>query len=196
MSTQRAPTGTVRGHDLPRPGTWAIDPAHSQVEFAARHMMISKVRGRFRDFSGTVRVEQTPEESSVDVTITAGSIDTGDEGRDRHLRSPDFLDIERYPEITYRSTSIRPGSGEHWLVEGDLTIRDVTRPVVLQVEFCGAATDPWNNLRAGYMAEGEIDREDFAVSWNQALEAGGFLVGRGVRIQVDVETVLEPPPDG
>jgi len=196
MSTQTAPTRTVQGRDFPAPGTWAIDPAHSQVQFAARHMMISKVRGRFRDFSGTVHVGQTPEESWVEATIRAGSIDTGDEGRDRHLRSPDFLDIERYPEITYRSTSIRPGKGQRWLMEGDLTIRDVTRAVTLDFEFCGTATDPWDNLRAGYMAEGEIDREDFAVSWNQALEAGGFLVGRGVRIEVDVETVLTSPPDG
>jgi polyisoprenoid-binding protein YceI len=172
-----------------------IDPAHSSVQFIARHMMFSKVRGRFREFSGVIDVEEVPEESSVDVTIVAASIDTGDEDRDRHLRMPDVLDVERFPEIRYRSTSVRAEDTDRWKVTGDLTLRDVTRPVTLDVEFCGAAVDPWGNVRAGFLGTGEINREDFHITWNQALETGGFLVGKGVKIELDVEAV-RPSGDG
>jgi polyisoprenoid-binding protein YceI len=187
---QTAPTRTVRGHEVPPPGRWSIDPAHSELQFIARHMMIAKVRGRFREFSGTLNIAEVPEQSWVEVTIKAASIDTGDQQRDAHLRSPDFLDVERYPELRFRSTSVREGDGDRWQVTGDLTIRDVTRPVTLDVEYCGAATDPWGKLRAGFLASTEIDREEFDITWNQALESGGFLVGRGVRIEADIEAVL------
>lgn len=196
MSMKIAPTRTVDGREVPIPGTWTIDPSHSEIQFAARHMMISRVRGRFHEFSGTVTVGERPEDSSVEAVIQAASIDTGDENRDQHLRSPDFLDVERFPQIPFRSRSVRPGRGDRWQVTGDLTIRDLTRSVTLDVEFCGAAIDPWGQVRAGYMAETEIDREDFAVTWNQALEAGGFLVGRGVKIEADVEAVLQSESSG
>ena len=191
VSTQTSLTRTVNGHDVPVPGTWRIDTAHSELGFAARHMMISRVRGRFRGFSGWFELGERPEDSIVAVTIDAASIDTGDEERDQHLRSPDFLFVDRYPEITYRSTGLRPAStGDRWELRGDLTIRDVTRQVNLDVEFCGATTDLSGGVRAGFLANTEIDREQFAVTWNQVLEAGGFLVGRGVKVEADVEAVL------
>jgi polyisoprenoid-binding protein YceI len=191
MATEAPSSRVVAGKELPPPGSWRIDTSHSEVSFIARHMMISKVRGRFRDFSGTIYIGEDPEASWVQVTINAASIDTGDPDRDRHLRSPDFLDVERYPEITFRSSSVRAAGDEKWEVAGDLTVRDVTKPVTLSVEYCGIANDPWGNLRAGFLATTEINREDFEVSWNQTLRSGGFLVGKGVKIELDVEAVHE-----
>ncbi|MEY2420340.1 MAG: hypothetical protein QOI95_407 [Acidimicrobiaceae bacterium] len=184
-------TRTVQSREVPAAGTWVIDPTHSTVQFTARHMMISKVRGHFREFSGTITMAEVPEESFVDVVIMAASIDTGDQERDRHLRSPEFLDVERYPEIRYRSTTVQAAGEDHWAVTGELTIRDITRPVTLDVEFCGAAVDPWGNTRAGFLATSEINREDFHITWNQALEAGGFLIGKDVKIELDVEAVRQ-----
>jgi polyisoprenoid-binding protein YceI len=191
MTTQAEGTRTVAGRELPPPGRWRIDPSHSQIEFVARHMMIARTRGRFREFSGSIHIAEVPEQSSVEVVIVAASIDTGDAQRDAHLRSPEFLDVERFPEIRFRSTGVRPVADNRWEVAGDLTIRDVTRPVTLDVEFCGVATDPWGNLRAAFLASTEINRDEFDVSWNRALEGGGFLVGKGVRIELDVEAVRE-----
>jgi polyisoprenoid-binding protein YceI len=191
MTTQAVQTRTIAGREIPPPGRYRIDPSHSQIEFVARHMMIARTRGRFREFSGTITIAEVPEQSSVEVTILAAGIDTGDAQRDAHLRSPDFLDVERYPEIRFRSTGVRPAGDDRWEVAGELTIRDVTRPVTLDVEFCGVATDPWGNLRAAFLASTEINRDEFDVSWNQALEGGGFLVGKGVRIELDVEAVRE-----
>jgi polyisoprenoid-binding protein YceI len=190
-TTQTANIRIVEGREIPPAGRWNLDQAHSNVQFVARHMMISKVRGWFREVSGTLLIGEVPEESSVAVTIMAASIDTGDRTRDQHLLSPDFLDVERYPEITYRSTAVRPGDGDKWDVAGMLTIKAVRREVHLDVEFCGANPDPWGHLRAGFLAKTEIDREDFDITWNQALEAGGFLVGRGVKIEIDAEAVLD-----
>jgi polyisoprenoid-binding protein YceI len=196
MATKTETTRVIDGRQMPPVGRWAIDPVHSQVQFIARHMMISKVRGRFREFTGTVVIAERPEDSSVEVDIEAASVDTGDETRDGHLRSEDFLDIERYPKITFRSTSVRPGRSERWDVDGILTIKDVTRIVTLDVEFCGASPDPWGNVRAGFLANTEIDREDFHITWNQMLETGGFMVGKGVRIEIDTEVVLQPGDEG
>jgi polyisoprenoid-binding protein YceI len=183
-------TRKAGGKELPKPGRWRIDPAHTDVQFVARHMMISKVRGRFRELSGTIYIDEVPENSSVEATINAASIDTGDPGRDSHLRSPEFLDVEHYPEIRFRSVAVR-SVDEKWEVDGDLTIRGVTKLVTLIVEFCGVVTDPWSNVRAGFLATGEINRDDFEVTWNQALETGGFIVGKGVKIEIDVEAVRE-----
>jgi polyisoprenoid-binding protein YceI len=191
MAMNAAPTRTIAGRELPAAGRWTIDPAHSQVHFVVRHMMISKVRGSFREFSGTIDIDEIPERSRVEAIIRADSIDTGDPERDRHLRSPEFLDVEHYPDIRFRSASVRPGDTDHWKLTGDLTIRGVTRPITLLVEYCGTATDPWGNTRAAFLASGEINREDFDITWNQALEAGGFLVGKGVKVEVDVEAVLQ-----
>jgi polyisoprenoid-binding protein YceI len=191
MAVNTAETRVVEGRQIPPPGTWLIDPTHSDIQFTARHMMISKARGHFRSFSGTIHIDEVPENSFVAATIEAASIDTGDEDRDRHLRSPDFLDVERFPEIKFRSTSVRPGRGDRWDVTGDLTIRDVTRPVTLEVEYCGAQVDPWGNTRAGFLGATEINRDEFDITWNQMLETGGFVLGKGVKIDVDVEAVLE-----
>jgi polyisoprenoid-binding protein YceI len=185
----------VNGREVPYPGRWALDPVHSQIQFIARHMMVSKVRGFFREFFGTVLIAEVPEESSVAITINAASIDTGDATRDGHLRSADFLDVDRYPEIEYQSTKVRGGKGDKWEVDGLLTVRGVTRDVPLSVEFCGASPDPWGKVRAGFLATTEINREEFDLTWNQALETGGFVVGKGVKIEIDAEAVLEDGDD-
>jgi polyisoprenoid-binding protein YceI len=169
-----------------------IDPSHSSIQFIARHMMIAKTRGSFRSFSGTINIDEQPERSWVEVTIEAASIDTGDQTRDAHLRSADFLDVEHHPEIRFRSTSVRPGRNERWVVTGDLSVRGIVRPVDVEVEFCGVAVDPWSNLRAAFLATTEINRDEFDITWNQALETGGFLVGKGVKIEADVEAVRQP----
>jgi polyisoprenoid-binding protein YceI len=189
MTANTTLTRRIGELEVPAPGQWMIDPVHSHIEFIARHMMISKVRGTFREFVGTITIAEDPTQSSVEATIIAASIETGDPNRDAHLRSPEFLDVERYPEVRYRSRSVRPSENDHWCVDGDLTIRGVTRPVTLEVEFCGVATDPWGNARAGFLGSTEINREDFDITWNQALETGGFLVGKGVKVELDVEAV-------
>ncbi|HEY4410614.1 MAG TPA: YceI family protein [Acidimicrobiia bacterium] len=196
MAMNVATSRTVAGLEVPPVGRWDIDAAHSHIDFIVRHMMISKVRGRFREFSGVICIDEVPEHSSVTATVKAASIDTGDEERDRHLRSADFLDVEHHPEIRFRSLTIRPADREHWKLTGELTVKDVTRPVMLMIEYCGTAVDPWGNTRAAFLATGEINREDFAITWNQALEAGGFLVGKGVKIDVDVEAVLRAEQEG
>jgi polyisoprenoid-binding protein YceI len=196
MTTRTTEPRTIEGKELPPPGYYEIDTSHSSVHFTARHMMISKVRGRFREFTGGIIIRGRPEDSSAEATIWAASIDTGDENRDQHLRSPDFLDVDRHPEIKFRSTGIGPGPGEHWRLSGELTVRGMSRPVFLDVEYCGTALDPWGKLRAAFLATAEIDRQDFDITWNQMLETGGFLVGRGVRIEVDVEAVRAETDEG
>lgn len=182
-------TRTVGGVELPAAGRWEIDRSHSSVEFSVRHLMVSKVRGRFGELSGTVEIAEVPEASSVSVVIDAASIDTRDSGRDEHLRSADFLDVATHPTLEFRSTAVR-GKGFRWRVEGDLTIRGITRPVTLDVELDGVATSPWGKQVTGFTASTELDREDFGLTWNQALETGGVLVGRKVRIDLAVEAIL------
>lgn len=191
MAIEVAAVRIFEGREVPPAGRWIIDPLHSQVEFSVRHMMIAKVRGRFTVFGGEIDVAEVPEASSVEVDIDAASIQTGDDQRDTHLRSADFLDVERYPKLVYRSTSVRPApSPTSWEVIGNLSIRDVTRPVRLETEFTGAVTDPFGNFRTGFSAHGDINREDFGVNWNQALEAGGFVVGKTVHIALEIEAIL------
>ena len=153
--------------------------------------MVTKVRGHFSEFSGAVHVAERPEESWAELAIRASSIDTGNPDRDTHLRSPDFLDVERFPEIRFKSTEVDLPGENRIVVAGDLTIRDVTRPVVLQAEFTGMSVDPWGNPRAGFSATTEIDREEFGASWNLALEAGGWLVSKTVQLELDVLTTLK-----
>lgn len=185
MSTATEQTGTT----LPAPGVWEIDPAHTTVGFVARHLMVAKVRGRFTGVTGAITVAERPEDSSVEVTIDAATIDTREEARDNHLRSPDFLDVENHPTITFRSTRVRHVEGHRWAVDGELTIKGVTRPVTLDVTYEGVVRDPWGGERVGFSATTEIDRDDWGVSWNVALEAGGFLVGKKVMIEIEVEAV-------
>jgi polyisoprenoid-binding protein YceI len=191
IQTTSAPLRIVDGDEVPAAGTYTIDASHSEVGFSVRHLMVSKTRGRFSDMSGTVAIADDPLASAVEVTIGTASIDTRDEQRDGHLRSPDFFDVERYPAMTYRSTRVIPAGKGRWLVEGDLTLHGVTRNVPLEVTFEGAATDPWGGLRAGFSARTELDREDFGLTWNQALETGGVVVGKKVTIEIEAEAVLQ-----
>jgi polyisoprenoid-binding protein YceI len=173
--------------------TWSIDPAHSSVEFSVKHMMFTTVRGRFKDVGGTIAVDgRAPDRSTVEVEIEAASIDTGVEDRDEHLRSADFLGVESHPKITFRSKRVEGAharGGDRFRVIGDLTIRGETREVTLDAVLEGTGTDPWGNERAGFRATCEIDRRDFGLMWNQALETGGVLVGHNVRIELDVQAV-------
>jgi len=179
------------GVDIPGPGDWQIDPVHTSVEFSARHLMVSKVRGKLTDVSGTIHIADDPLGSSVEVEIDPASVETGDEKRDAHLRSPDFFDVERSPKITFRSTRVEGSSPEHFLVTGDLTVHGVTRPVTLDVEYNGVAQDPWGGQRAGFSATTELDREDFGLTWNAALEGGGVLVGKKIRLEFEIEAVKQ-----
>ncbi|MFN8590873.1 MAG: YceI family protein [Thermomicrobiales bacterium] len=174
-----------------RTTTWAIDPSHSSASFVVRHMF-TKVRGRFTNLSGTIETSGDRfTNGSVAVEIDADSIDTNDPQRDGHLRSNDFLGSGDNPKITFRSTSISPRDGDEFLVHGDLTIRGVTRPVTLEVEYEGGGKTPFGTEVASWSAETEIDRKEFGASWNAPLEAGGFLVGDNVKIHIDIEAVKQ-----
>lgn len=180
---------TVEGRQVPAAGTWTLDPAHSSVGFTARHLMVSKVRGGFSDYTADIEIGERPEDSRVDVTVQIASVSTGDPKRDGHLVSPDFFDVATYPTMTFRTTGVRPVSADEWKVDGELTVRDVTRPVTLDVEFAGVSQDPWGSARAGFSASTDIDREAFGLTWNQALEGGGVLVGKKVKVEIEVEAV-------
>jgi polyisoprenoid-binding protein YceI len=170
---------------------WNFDTTHSGINFSVRHMVFAKVRGRFATWSGSVRVDPKDLTSaSVDVEIDAASIDTGVGDRDKHLRTPDFLDVERFPKLRFKSGKVERVSDESYRVHGSLTIRDVSRDVVLEVEYNGQAKDPWGNTRAAMTAKTSINRPDFGLTWNQALEAGGVLVGEKVEIELEVQAVL------
>jgi polyisoprenoid-binding protein YceI len=172
---------------------WEIDPVHSEIAFSVRHMMVATVRGRFNQFQGVIEFDPAhPESGRVEVTIDAASIDTRNEQRDNHLRSPDFLDVERYPTITFVSKRIEPLGDNRFRVIGDLTLRGVTREVALEAEFLGVGKDPWGGERAGFTARTKLNRHDFGASWNVALEAGGFLVGDTLEVTLDIEAVRKP----
>lgn len=170
--------------------TWQLDPAHTQVEFEVKHMMFAKVRGRFTEVEGSLVLgpEGPDAGSRAAVVIRAESIDTGQAQRDEHLRSPDFLDVARFPEVTFESAALTREDGR-LVLAGDLTIRDVTRRVELEVEETGQGIDPWGNERIGFTAATSIDRREYGLTWNQALEAGGILVGNDVRIVIEVQVV-------
>lgn len=170
-------------------GTWTIDPVHSDVSFTVRHMMVSKVRGRFTSVAGTVTTAENPLESSVTAEIDLASIDTGNEQRDQHIRTADFLDVENHPTMTYRSTAIRQ-DGDGFVVDGELTLRGVTRPVPLQLEINGFGPDAYGGTRAGFSATAEINRKDFGVSWSAALEGGGVVVSDKVTIGLEIQAIL------
>jgi polyisoprenoid-binding protein YceI len=181
-TAEKAPTAGTRT-------TWKLDPSHTAIEFSAKHLMISTVKGRITDIEGTIYTdEKNPRNSSVEATLKAASLDTRTDQRDQHLRSADFLDVEKYPEIKFRSTRIE-GDKDSFKLTGDLTIRDVTRPITLDVEFEGAGKDPWGGERVGFSAKGKIDRRDFGLTWNQALETGGVVVGNDIKISLEVEAI-------
>lgn len=184
-------TRDYRGVQVPEPGTYTLDQGHTTIEFVGRHLMITKVRGRFTDFDGHIVIGDSPEDSSVEVTISTASVDSSDEKRDGHLRSPDFLDVENYPAITFRSTKVDIGRDGKAKVTGDLTIKDVTRPVTLDVEFDGAQADPWGGQRLGFSAQAEIDREEWGLTWNVVMETGGVLVSKKIRLELNVQAVKQ-----
>lgn len=170
--------------------TWQIDPAHSEIGFAVKHLMISKVHGRFTDLNGELRLDEDDfTNSEIEVEIDAASIDTQEKDRDTHLRSPDFLDVERYPTLAFRSRRVEIVGDGRYRVVGDLTIRDVTREVTLDVSEEGRAADPWGGQRIAFSATARIDRRDFGLTWNQALETGGVLVGNEVSITLEIQAV-------
>ena len=172
--------------------TWNIDPSHSAIAFTVRHMVVSKTRGRFTKWSGQLRFDaDDPAVSSVEVTIEPASIDTADAQRDAHLRSPDFFDVEKFPQATFRSTKVEDRGGDRYRVTGDLTIRGVTRPVVLDVTYEGSGKDPWGGERAGFSATTSFDRKQFGLEWNKALETGGLLVGEKVDLTLEVEAIKQ-----
>ncbi len=176
--------------------TWNIDPQHTQIEFSVRHMMISKVRGQFKSFEGTLDINtDNPAASSVAGTIDVASIDTREPQRDAHLRSADFFDAEKYPKLSFRSSRLEPAGKGRYKVVGDLTIKDVTREVVFDVTDEGRAQDPWGNQRWGVSASTRLNRKDFGLTWNVALETGGWLVGDDVTITAEVELVKQVQPE-
>jgi len=171
-------------------GTWSLDPAHTEIGFIVRHMMVSKVRGRFEKYNATIVSAPNPTESYVEVEVDLSSITTGNDQRDAHLRSSDFFDVETSPAMTFRSTAIRP-DGEDFLVDGDLSIRGVTRPITLKVEVGGFGPDAYGGIRSGFSATAEINRRDFGVNWNAAIEGGGVVVSDKVTITIEAEAVLD-----
>ena len=185
-------TDTTTTLDVPgyKAGTWVLDPAHSEVTFSLRHMMISKVRGEFGLKSATIEAPANPLEAKVTASVDAASISTGDQNRDNHLRSADFFDVETYPTIDFVSTGVRYEGGD-FLVDGDLTMHGVTKPVTFELEFGGFGTDPYGNYKAGATAKTVVNREDFGLTWNAALETGGVLVGKDVTITLDLQGSIE-----
>lgn len=170
--------------------TYQLDQDHSSISFSVKHMMISKVKGEFRDFTFDVSGEAHDlEHASAVVTIPVATIDTRSNDRDTHLKSADFFDVEQYPNITYRVTSFKKHSGDEYKVTGDLTIKDVTRTETFKVEYEGSGVDPWGNTRSGFEVDGKIKREDYNLTWNVALEAGGVLVGSDVKFQLHLEFI-------
>lgn len=171
--------------------TWNIDPTHTGLEFAVKHMGLSSVKGRFRALSGAITTAEDGKLEGVEVTVDTSSIDTTEANRDGHLRSPDFFDADTYPTATFRSTSVEQEDANSYRVTGDLTIRDVTRPVVLEVETTPPVTDPWGNLRAAAEGKGKISRKEWGLTWNQVLEFGSLLVSDDVRLSIDAQAVRQ-----
>jgi polyisoprenoid-binding protein YceI len=185
-----APVRWVRGWEFPAAGFYQIDPAHSMIGFDVRHMMLARIHGRFRAFSGTIHVSDTVEQTCIELSIEAGSIDTLHDERDAHLRGGDFFDSDAFPEITYRSRAVQ-FTGGRMLIEGDLTIRGITQPVQSVAQLTGECADPRGRSRIAAVASAQISLADWDITWNRALTNGGFLVGRDVRISVEIEAVQD-----
>jgi polyisoprenoid-binding protein YceI len=185
--TETTSTAAIPGYVA---GTWAIDPAHSEVAFSVRHMMLSKVRGRFGTFSGTITTGATVAESTASADIELASITTGNDQRDAHVRSPEFFGTDEHPLMTFRSTGVR-SEGDHWIISGDLSLKGITRPVELRTELLGIGPDAYGGTRAGFSATTAINRHDFDVNWNAAIEGGGVVVGERVDITLDIQAVLQ-----
>lgn len=179
-------TGEIVGVELPPAGKYELDASHTEVGFVAKHLL-TNTRGRFTEFTGTIEVGETPEASSVEVDIETASIQTNFEQREEHLKSPDFFEVETYPVMTFRSTGVRPTGGATFELDGDLTIRDITKSVTLIGEYLGTGVDPFGNTYLSAEARTTVEREDWGLTWNMAIETGGFLVGKKVDLVIDVE---------
>ncbi|MBX7269807.1 YceI family protein [Micromonospora sp. Llam7] len=190
-SSTESVTREWNGLTIPAAGTYLLDVAHKRVGFVARHMMVSKVRGEFADASATITIAEEPLQSSVSATIQAASINTAQSDRDAHLRSPEFLDAEKFATLEYRSTGVKSHQGNEFVLAGELTIKDVTRPVELKVEFEGVGRSPFGQDIFGFSASTEIDREEFGLTWNVALESGGVLVGKKIKIEIEGEAIRQ-----
>jgi len=171
-------------------GTWTVDPVHSEVSFTVRHMMVSKVRGRFDKFEASIMTAADPLQSSVTATVDLSSVNTGAPDRDNHIRSADFFEVESHPTMTFRSTGVRPAGDDDYLLDGELTLRGVTRPITLRLEINGFGPDAYGGTRAGFSAAGEINRNDFGVSYNGPIPGGGVAVSEKVTISLEIEAVL------
>ncbi len=188
--SQTAPARNVAGIELPPVGTWKLDPAHTSVEFVARHML-TKVHGRFTGFEGTIEVSERPEDSRVYVEVDTATIQSNHGQRDDHLRSGDFLEIEKYPKLTFKSTEVRLTGGNKLQIVGDLTIKNVPRPVTFDAEYLGWGQNPFDATVMSFTARTRIDREDWGMTWNMVLETGGLLVSKNVDLEIDVEAILQ-----
>lgn len=182
-------TRELEGLTIPTPGTFRLDPTHSQVGFVVRHMKVAKVRGRFQDYTGSIQIGEEPTDTRVEVTVKTESVDTREEARDAHLRSADFFESAVHAEMSFVSTKVEHRGDNEFELTGDLTIKGVTKPVVLHVEFDGVIQDPYGNQRIGFSASGEIDRYDYGLNWNAAIEAGGLVVSRKVTLEIEVEAI-------
>lgn len=176
---------------MPAVGIWTIDNSHSSLDFKVRHLMAAKVKGRFSEISGNIVIDPQIEKSSVSAEIKIDSIDTHNSDRDGHLKSEDFFDSEKFPTATYKSTNLVQKNQSEFLVEGELTIKGITKKVDLEMEFNGVVQDPWGNSKAVFSATGSINREDFGLTWNQALETGGVLIGKNIQLEIELETIYQ-----
>ena len=189
METDTKPTRTIDGREVPAVGTWTIDPTHTQAEFVARHLMVSKVRGGFATIDGSIVVAEDPSDSTVEIVIDASSVSSGTTDRDAHLTSEDFFDVATYPEIRFVSTSVEP-NGYDWRLLGDLTIKDVTKPNTLDISFLGLINDPWGNPKAVFSASTQVEREDWGLTWTVPLEGGGVLVSKTIKLEIEAQAAL------
>ena len=186
----RPVTRLAGGTELPAPGRWLIDPGHTELAFIGRHFMLTRVRGRFTGVTGLIQVAEEPGDSTAEITIDMASVDSGSQARDDHLRSADFFDAARHPTATFSGRAAR-WQGTRGLLTGELTIRGITRPVTLQAEYLGYVADPWGGHRAVFTASGTVNREDWGLTWNLPLDGGGLLVSSQIRIEIELEAVLQ-----
>ena len=181
-------TRPFEGLQIPVAGTYDLDAAHKRVGFVVRHLMVSKVRGQFAEASATITIAEDPLQSTVTASIVTASVSTGQADRDNHLRTGDFFEAEKFPTMTFVSTSITP-DGSDYKLAGDLTIKGVTKPVTFDLEFEGVVTDPWGNTKAGFTAEAEVNRKEWGLDYNAVLEAGGVLIGEKVKLTLEIEAL-------
>ena len=187
-----AVTRQVDGTELPAAGIWTIDPRHTELAFIGRHFMLTKVRGRFTGVSGAIRITEDPADSTAEVRIDMSSVESGNGARDDHLKSADFFDTANYPTARF-SGRVARWHGAHGQLQGELTVRDITRPLTLDVEYSGYAADPWGGHRAVFAAAATLNREDWGLTWNMPLDNGGLLVSKEIRIEIEMEAMLEAP---